>query len=55
MHIQENTLFEFDLEVKMTHSVAEYPQHNVTYAPAKFEVATTNSLGADPLTRNYII
>ena len=55
MHLQENALFEFDLEVKITHSVAEYPQHHVTYAPAKFEVATTNSLGEDPFTRNCII
>ena len=55
MHLQENILFEFDLEVKIKHSVAEYPQHHVTYAPVKFEVATTNSVGEDPITRKYII
>ena len=37
MHLQENTLF--DLGVKVTLNVAQYPQHQVTYAPAKFDIA----------------
>ena len=54
MHLQENTLFDLDLGVKVTQNVAQYPLHHVTYAPAKFEVATSNSLG-DPFTRKYIM
>ena len=29
-----------------------YPLHHVSYAPAKFEVATSNGLGEDPISRN---
>ena len=32
MHLQENTLFDLDPKVKVTWSVAKYPQHHVTYA-----------------------
>ena len=35
-------------------NVARYPPHHVTYAPVKFEVATSNGLG-DELTRKNII
>ena len=55
MHIQENTLFDLDLGVKITQNVAQYPLHHVTYAPAKFPVATLNSLGGDAVTRKYIL
>ena len=55
MHLQENTLFDLDLGVKVLHNVAQYHPHHMTYAPAKFEGATTNSLGEDGFTRNYII
>ena len=54
MHLQENTLYDLDLVVKVTQNVVQYPL-NMTYAPAKFEVATSNSLGEDGLTRKYII
>ena len=40
MHLQENTLFDLDLGVKVTLNVAQYPQNHVTYAPAKFDIAT---------------
>ena len=43
MHLQENALFNFDPKVKgvmVTPNVAQYPWHHVTYAPAKFDVAT---------------
>ena len=33
----------FDLGVKVTHNDAKYPLDHVTYSPAKFEVATSNS------------
>ena len=44
MHLQENTLF--DLDLKVTQNVTEYPLNHVTYAPAKFEFSTTNGLGS---------
>ena len=42
MHLQENALFEFDLGVKVTQNVAQYPRHHVTYAPEKFDIATSH-------------
>ena len=39
-HLQENTLFEIDLDL----DVAQYPLHHVTYSPANFEFATSNGL-----------
>ena len=56
MHLQENTLYDFDLVVvKVTQNVVQYPPNYMTYAPAKFEVASFNSLGEDGFTRKYII
>ena len=48
--------FNLDLGVKVTvtENLAQYPLHHVTYAPAKFEVATSNGLG-DTFKRKYII
>ena len=43
MQYQENTFFDLDSKVKgvkVTPNVAQYLQHHVTYAPAKFDVAT---------------
>ena len=42
----------FDLGVKVTRNVTQYPLHHVIYAPTKFEVATSNGLGEDTITRN---
>ena len=45
MHYQENTLFDLDPKVKwvkVTQNVAQYPRLYVTYAPAKFDVATSH-------------
>ena len=42
VHLQENTLFDLDLGVKITQNVAQYPRQNVTYAPAKFDIATSH-------------
>ena len=55
MHLQENTVFDLDIEVKVTRDVTQYPLHHVTYAHAKFEVGTSNGLGGDAFTRKYII
>ena len=53
MHSQENALF--DLVVKVTQNVAQYPLHHVTYSAKTFEVATSNGLGGDTFTKKYII
>ena len=42
MHLQENTIFDLDLVVKVIQNVAQYPRHRVTYAPAKFDIATSH-------------
>ena len=55
MHLQEKTLYDLDLGVKVTQNVIQYPPNYITYAPAKFEVSTSNSLGEDAFTRKYII
>ena len=40
-----------NLESMSDKMLSYYPLHHVTYTPAKFEVATSNSLGADAFTR----
>ena len=44
--------FDLDLGVKVTRNVTQFPLHHVIYAPIKFEVATSNGLGEDTITRN---
>ena len=44
--------FDLDPKVKVTRNVTQYPLHHVIYAPTKFEVATSNGLGEDTITRN---
>ena len=44
--------FDLDLGVKVTRNVAQYPLHHVIYASTKFEVAGSNGLGGDTITRN---
>ena len=44
--------FDLDLGVKVTQNIIQYPLHCVIYASTKFEVATSNSLGEDTITRN---
>ena len=53
MHLQENSIFDLDLGVKVTQNVAQYPLHHVTYTATKFEVATSNRLGGETFTRKY--
>ena len=55
MYLQESTLYDLDLVVKVTQNVVQYPPNHITYAPAKFEIAMFNSLGEDGVTRKYII
>ena len=46
--------FDLDLGVKVTQNVTQFPLHHVIYAPIKFEVATSNGLGEDTITRNVM-
>ena len=58
IYCQENTLFDHDPRVKgvkVTQNVAQYPRHHVTYAQAKFDVATSHGQGEDAFTRKCII
>ena len=55
MDLQENTLYDLDLGVKVTQNVAQYNPHHVTYAPENFEVRMSNGSGEDAFTRKYII
>ena len=41
-----------DLGVKVTRNVTQYPLHHVIYASTKIEVAMSNGLGEDTITRN---
>ena len=50
--LQENTFF--DLWVKVTRNVAQYPLHHVTYAATKFKVSTSNGLGGHTFTKNVM-
>ena len=54
MHLNENTLFDLALRVKVTQDVAQYPLYHMTYSDTKFEVATSNSLGGDAFTSNIL-
>ena len=54
MHLQESTLFDLDLQVKVTLNVAVCPLHHVTYAPTEFDVTTSKALGGEAFTRNSI-
>ena len=38
MHLQENTLYDLDLVVKVTQNVVQCPLNHMTYAPAKFKL-----------------
>ena len=39
---------------RQTRNIAQYPLHHMTYAPAKFEAAMSNSLGGKAFTRNIL-
>ena len=51
MHLQEKTLYDLDLVVKVTQNVVQCPPNHMTYACGKFEVAMSNSIGEDGFTR----
>ena len=53
MHLQENTLFDLDLRVKVIQNIAQCPPDHVTYAPTEFEVTTSKGLGGEAFTRKF--
>ena len=55
IHLQENTLNDLDLQVKVTPIVVQCPLHHVTYAPTEFEVTTSKALGGEAFTRKFNI
>ena len=46
---------DLDLGSKVTNDFAQCPLYHVTYAPANFEVGTSNGLEEDAFTRKNII
>ena len=56
VHHRKYPLFTVDLYIgaKVTQIVAQFPPYHVTYAPTKFEAATSKGFGVYALTRKYI-
>ena len=50
MHLQGSTLFDLDLQIKVTLNVAQCPLHHMTCAPREFEVTTSKGKGMLPST-----
>ena len=55
MHLQESTLFDLDLQVKVALNVAQCSLHHVTYASTEFEVTMSKALGGEAFTRKFNI
>ena len=55
IHLQENTLNDLDLQVKVTPNVVQCPLHHVTYAHKEFEITTSKALGGEAFTRKFNI
>ena len=51
---KEKTLFDLDLQVKVTQNVAQCPLHHVTYAPTEFKITRSTALG-EAFTRKFNI
>ena len=45
----------FDLGVRVTENIAQYPIHHLTYSDTKFKLAMSNGLRGAAFTRKYII
>ena len=54
MYLQENIEVEMHLQVNTLFDTKHCPLH-MTYAPAKYKVATSNGLAGDAFTRKYSI
>ena len=55
MHLQESTLFDLDLQAKVTLNIAQCPLHHVTYVPREFEITRSKALGGEAFTRKFNI
>ena len=55
MHLQESSLFDLEMQVKVTLNFAQCPFHHVTFAPTEFEVTTSKALGGEAFTRKFNI
>ena len=55
LHLQENTIYVYDIDIEVTQNGAQYSLHHVAHSSAKFKVATSNALDGDAFTRKYII
>ena len=55
MHLQENTLFDLDLGIKVTQNGAQCPLNHVSHAHTEFEVTTSKALGGEAFTRKFNI
>ena len=55
MHLQENSILDLGVKVKVTRNIAQYPLHHVTYSATKFKVSTSKGLGGDAFTRKFNI
>ena len=53
MHLQENTLNDLDLQVKVTQNVAQCPLHHMTYSPTEFEATMSKAFGGEAFTRKF--
>ena len=54
-HLQETTLYDLALRVNVIQNDVQCPPNHMTYVPAKFEAARSNSLEGDAFTRKDII
>ena len=52
--LTRNTVLGLILTIKVTQNIDKYPLHYVTYAAAKFEIATFNSLGGGTFIRDTV-
>ena len=50
-----NITFLQGCQLNVIQKVVKCPPNHMTFAPAKFEIATSNSLGEDAFTRKYTI
>ena len=53
--LQENTLFDVDLEVKVTQHIAQNPLYLLTHARVKFQVKTSKGFEGNAFARKFNI
>ena len=55
VHHRIYPLFNFDLDLKVTQNIANYPLHHVTYAPVKFELLCPTNKEEKNLQENTLL